>query len=262
MIAEYLPIRLAKHADHIADEARAVRPPALPTSLPANIAWSVTGNLVYSACQWGMLVGVAKIGDVTTVGVFGLGLAVTAPIFLLTDLQLRPVLVTDIADAHPFSHYFLFRVTSSITAAIIATIAGVVFTGDPRARQTVAALAFAKAVESIDDILVGGFEKYERFDVTGKLRIVKGIGSLPAILAVLYFTNNLALACLAMGSIWALAASGLTLTFLRRLPARLALLRPSPDVTSIARLFRSAAPLGLALGFISFQASLPRLGTC
>ncbi len=50
------------------------------TSLRRNVAWALAGNLGYSACQWGVLVCIAKLGTAADVGRFALGLALTAPV--------------------------------------------------------------------------------------------------------------------------------------------------------------------------------------
>jgi hypothetical protein len=45
-----------------------------------NFLWTLSGNVVYAACQWGMLVVLAKLGTHQMVGEFALALAITAPI--------------------------------------------------------------------------------------------------------------------------------------------------------------------------------------
>ena len=42
------------------------------TSLRRNVAWALAGNLGYSACQWGVLVCIAKLGTAADVGRFAL----------------------------------------------------------------------------------------------------------------------------------------------------------------------------------------------
>ncbi|MGI8856402.1 MAG: hypothetical protein ACR2JW_11675, partial [Thermomicrobiales bacterium] len=61
----------------------AAQPPGA-RSLRANFSWTFVGNVVYAACQWGMLVVLAKLGSPEVVGQFALGLAITAPVIMLT----------------------------------------------------------------------------------------------------------------------------------------------------------------------------------
>src|SRR3954465_14084130 len=74
-------------------------------SLRANFSWTFAGNVVYAGCQWGMLMVLAKVGNPLMVGQDALGLAVTAPVVMLSNLQLRGVLATDARDTHRFNTY-------------------------------------------------------------------------------------------------------------------------------------------------------------
>ena len=56
-------------------------------SLRSNFVWILTGNLVYAACQWGMIVALAKLGSSFMVGQFSLGLAIATPVLKFTNLH-------------------------------------------------------------------------------------------------------------------------------------------------------------------------------
>src|SRR6266850_6844432 len=91
-------------------------PPSLVASLRANVTWTLLGNIAYAACQWGMLVAFAKVGDARMVGEFGLGLAITAPVFMFANLQLASVLATDAAGTTTFRDYVGARVMTTSAA--------------------------------------------------------------------------------------------------------------------------------------------------
>src|SRR3984957_291041 len=63
-------------------------------SLRWNFSWTFVGNIIYSACQWAILVVLAKIGNAEMVGQYGLAMAVATPILALSSLQLRAVVTT------------------------------------------------------------------------------------------------------------------------------------------------------------------------
>ena len=94
-------------------------------SLRRNVAWALVGNLGYSACQWGVLVCMAKLGTATDVGRFALGLALTAPIITLTNLNLRLLQSTDAREDYPFSVYMSVRLIG--TALGLVAIAAMAF---------------------------------------------------------------------------------------------------------------------------------------
>src|SRR5690349_21224091 len=78
-------------------------------SLRTNFIWTFLGNVVYAGCQWGMLVVLAKLGSPEIVGQFALALAVTAPVFMFTNLQTRGVQATDARKEYAFGDYLALR---------------------------------------------------------------------------------------------------------------------------------------------------------
>ncbi|GIS58763.1 MAG: hypothetical protein CM1200mP2_09880 [Planctomycetaceae bacterium] len=59
-----------------------VTPVVRPLSLRQNFAWTLPANLAYAACQWGILVVLAKVGSPELGGLFVLAMALTAPVFV------------------------------------------------------------------------------------------------------------------------------------------------------------------------------------
>jgi hypothetical protein len=60
-----------------------------------------------------MIVLLTKLGSPEMVGQFALGLAVTAPIILFANLQLRSVQATDARQEFQFGHYFGLRLVTT-----------------------------------------------------------------------------------------------------------------------------------------------------
>ena len=111
------------------DKGRAFGQPRLRSgphrlTLRVNFLWTLSGNVVYAGCQWGMLVVLAKLGTPQIVGEFALALAITAPIVLGAGLSVRSVQATDAASEYPFGDYLLVRLLT--TAAAGAVIVGIV----------------------------------------------------------------------------------------------------------------------------------------
>src|SRR5580704_16494759 len=67
-------------------------------SLRANFSWTFFGNSIYSACQWGAVVALAKLSSPVIVGQYALGVAIAMPVMSLTSLQLRPVIASDVRE--------------------------------------------------------------------------------------------------------------------------------------------------------------------
>ena len=89
-----------------ASSSQATVPPVIaPLSLGKNLAVTFPANLLYSACQWGILVVLTKVGSKELVGLFVLALALTAPVFVCASLKLREIQATDLTGQFRFGDY-------------------------------------------------------------------------------------------------------------------------------------------------------------
>src|SRR5260370_5791803 len=101
------------------------------SSLSVTFTWALAGNAVYSGGQWAMLVLLAKLTRPEIVGQYALGLAIVLPVIMLTSLQLRWLLTTDVHGRTGFGDYLSFRLLSTALALAII-FASVLLFGYPR----------------------------------------------------------------------------------------------------------------------------------
>jgi O-antigen/teichoic acid export membrane protein len=241
---------------------------ALP--LRVNFAWTLAGNVTYAACQWAMLVAIAKLGTPAMVGQFALGLAIAAPVFMLTNLQLRGVQATDARREFAFGHYFALRVIGT-AAALAAVVVLLVVAGYRRETALVIlVVALAKAAESFSDVLYGHWQQRERLDCIARAMILRGVGALAALGVTLYLTRRIVPAVLAMAAAWLACL----LLYERRTARQLSFVPPAtggfplvshphslvpvfnwPRLRQLALL---ALPLGLVSALASLQLNVPR----
>ncbi len=87
--------------------------------LRENFAWTLAGSAFYHACQWGVLVVLARLEDAETVGRFALALALSAPVMIFANLHLRAVLVTDAGGEHTFAEYLGLRLVASTVGFVL-----------------------------------------------------------------------------------------------------------------------------------------------
>jgi O-antigen/teichoic acid export membrane protein len=235
-----------------------------PLSLRQNFSWSLVGNVIYAATQGGILVALAHFGTPETVGQFALGLAITAPIIMFSNLQLRSVLATDAKRTHPFSHYLILR--TSTTGLALLVIAGVVYIGGFQSTTAlvIVLVGLAKALESMSDVYYGLLQQHERMDRIAQSLILRGLLSLVAVVGVLYATGSLAAAVLGMAAVWAAVLA------LFDAPSGLRLLKQhtefgvtekaflyAPLTKPIAKLASTALPLGFVVLLISLSTNIP-----
>lgn len=213
--------------------------------------WTVAGQGIYSAAQWLMVIVLARSGGAGDVGLYSLGLALTAPLFLLLGFQLRFVQATDAQEQFEFRDYVALRLPSmalglGVTAALAALY--------PHASGPVWWLGVAKAFEGMSDVIYGLMQQRERLDWIAQSTLTRGLLGLTLLAAVYLLTGNLTLATLGV------AVAGLVTLLLLDLPRgqRLAPGRWQSWPPSRA-LLRLALPLGVVIGLISLGTNLPRL---
>jgi len=89
-----------------------------------DFTWVLAGNIFYSACQWLIVVILAKFGSPQKLGEYAWGLAVSAPIVLFANFQLRSLLASDLVDRFRFVQYLTFRLISlGVALGIVAIVA-------------------------------------------------------------------------------------------------------------------------------------------
>jgi len=179
-----------------------------PLTLRRNFSWTFTGNLVYAASQWGMLVLLAKLGSPEMVGQFTLGLAVTAPVIMLTNLQLRGIQATDAKGDYVFSDYLGLRLIGTGLALLI--IAGITLKAGYRWETSlvILAIALAKAFESISDVFYGLIQQHERMDRIAIALMIKGPLSLLLLGIGVSLTGSVVGGAIGLAIAWGLVLCG------------------------------------------------------
>lgn len=242
------------------------------------------GNVVYAACQWGMLVAIAKFGSPEMVGQFTLGLAITAPVLMFTNLHLRTVQVTDAKRQFLFGDYLALRIIGTTLGML--TIGIIVATAGYRQDTSLSILwiAIAKAFESISDVCYGLIQQNEQMDRIARSMIVKGILSLILMTLGVYISGGVLWGTIGLAVAWGIVlicldlpnASKFTIdsslsqsvkTRTSPQPFKLAKILPHLNITmpqcrwdveTLTKLAWLSLPLGLVMMLISLNLNVPR----
>jgi len=245
-----------------AETTEVVQQPLRGLSLRRNFAWTVVGNVVYAACQWGMLVALAKLGSPSLVGQFALGLAIGAPVMMLANLQLRSVQATDARNEYRFGDYLALRLATTALAfaaiCLIAWLAGYRW----QTALVVILVGVAKSVESFSDVIYGLMQKYERLDRIAIAMMLRGVGSVTVFALALWFTRSVAWAVVALAAWW----SAVLLTYERQTGGELlkafgaadARFAPSWERARMRQLAWLSLPLGVVMVLVSLNTNIPR----
>ena len=226
---------------------------AMPVPLGSSFAWTFAGNALYAAGQWAILSLVAKLGGGEMLGQYALAVAVTTPVVMLSHLNLRAVLATDVGREHPFGDYLAVRLgISGLSLAAIAVLALVA--GDSGSfSAAILMTGLSQSTESVSDVYYGAMQRRDRMERIARSMMARGILSPAAFGAALWAARDL---------VWALAAMT---------AARLAVLvvydRPGGSAGECLShsgwraelaILRTALPLGIVLMLVSLNTNLPR----
>jgi O-antigen/teichoic acid export membrane protein len=227
-------------------------------SLRSNFMWILSGNAAFAACQWGVIVAMARLGSSYMVGQFSLGLAIATPVLMFTNLHLRAVQATDAHRLYSFEEYLRLRTT--LTIAGLVAIAGIVWFGhyERYTSMVILAVAFAKGIETLSDIHYGLFQLNDRLDQSGKSMMLRGVLSLAALSAGLYLSRNILWGCVGLALVWLGALLFFDVPNGRLFAQARADRGRKPGAGRGWSLMRTALPLGIATTMATLNLNIPR----
>lgn len=219
-----------------------------------NFSWSLAGNVVYAASQWGMLVSMAKMGSVMMVGQFTLALAIASPIILFTNMSLRNLQASDAAERFSFGDYFLVRLGTAMVGILLISFVTLLGRYDVELGLVILLMGVAKGVEALSDIAYGLMQRHESMHYVGRSLIIKGPLSLFALSLGIYFFHSLLIGMLFLVAVYLLRL----LTYDLPNALRLAPLKLKVKWETVREIVRKSLPLGFVALFMSFNANIPR----
>ncbi len=226
---------------------------ARPLSLRRNVAWTIAGNTAYGASQWAILSLIAKLGGGEMLGQYALAVAVAMPAAMLSHLNLRAVLATDIDRRYPFHDYLAVRLGA--TALSLVSIGVVAFLSGYRGTVAFAILLMGVSLgaENVSDAYFGLMQRRERMDQIARSMMARGALSVASLGCALWLTRSL---------LWAIAAlvfsrAAILVSFDRPRASSGERLRAT-GFNAQWRIFRAALPLGVALMLVSLTTNAPR----
>ena len=233
-------------------------------SLKKNFTWTFTGNSIYAASQWFIIIMIVKIEGPNLLGKYVLGLAYCSPIFMLSNLNLRAILATDTKAQYSFIDYFSLRLIFTLTSIIFILFLAY-FNNYPLSTKLIIFLVgILKAVEAISDIFYGYFQRIERMDIIAFSQVSKSSAYIIIISLILFLTKNfiISLLILIIFSIFISIVIELPFYFklnkYSRLPLRVTFYFKKENIHKIYKLFLLAIPLGIVLMIISLNVNIPR----
>ena len=235
----------------------------IPT-LRADFVWTFVGNGVYAACQWAVLVLLAKTGTPELVGQYAFAVAVATPVITFANLQLRSVQASDMRGEFTFRDYLGFRLWTTAAALALLTLLCVCMRYSPATIVLVEAVGLALAVEAISDVYYGLMQNRLRMDRIAKSMIMRAVLSLLALVLTMYWTHNLILGVVLMAAArLAVAAAydlrgGISGLLGQGDAQEVSPRRPRWSRATQVIIFRTAFPVGFVAVLVSFNTYIPR----
>lgn len=233
-------------------------------SLRRNFAWNLMGNVVFNLTQIALLVAVARIGGVGTVGQFALMLAIAAPVYLTVGLNLRVVRATDVERRWTHQQYSRLRWLLNLLAMAVTLGAGVGLGLEGSAIVALFFICVSKSAEAASLVLYGYMQLRDRMDLVARSMVARGVLGVLAFASAGSVSGELAPACVGLAVAWLIVWA----TFDRPTSARLRAVETAEASSAPAAateggsstmaLVRKAVPLGADTGVLSLAASLPR----
>jgi len=228
-------------------------------SVKRAFVWAGFGDAFYAACQWGLLVVLARLGTPEMVGQFSLAFAITAPVVICANLSLRPLQSTDARHQFQFKDYLVLRLTSITLALLIISVLAFQYPTDTA--LTIAVLGVGKCFESISDLFYGLLQKHERMDLIATSLFLKGLASVAGFVAGFMLLGTV------LGGVVGLAMAWLLILVAYDIQKGTQILSRTMDnrhadqtwkLTQTWALCTLALPLGIGVALLSLNANIPR----
>src|SRR5699024_10103159 len=147
-------------------------------SIKKNFSWNLLGSVIFAATQWLLIIVLTRLGSVEMVGYYTLGLAITSPLILFTNFQLRVLQATAKNDDYKFQELVATR---NITNTIFFTFLIIyLFIGnyDKYTLFLFLISVLIKVLESFSELSYGLFHQQEKMELIAKSTIIRGFSTL------------------------------------------------------------------------------------
>ncbi|WP_370676035.1 lipopolysaccharide biosynthesis protein [Pleomorphomonas sp. PLEO] len=168
--------------------------------LKRNAIWMVFGNSIYAACQWVVLISIARLKGPEAVGDFTLALAVTAPIIMFFNCGIRTIIATDHTSTFDVKTLLYIKLALSIFSFAVCIGASFIFRAE--VRDIIWIVAASKVIESFSDFCYGYAQKSGELNSISLSLFVRGVISTLTIVIFLFLDLTMQITLLAYTVTW------------------------------------------------------------
>ncbi|UOQ95064.1 oligosaccharide flippase family protein [Halobacillus shinanisalinarum] len=224
-------------------------------SLKTNFKWMFASNIVFALFQWLLLIVLTKLGNQELVGMYTLGLAITAPIMIFSNLQLRAIQATDANNENEFKDFLSLRLFAMLFGLLVCTVI-IFYSGySIQLCLIIFLIAISKAIEGLNDIVYGFLQKIEDMNKIAISLILRAVLGFVLFSLSFYFTKSLQIAIIGLSLAWLLV---LILWDIKKLFKHNINFTLHFNFKVLSRLFYVSVPLGFVSMLGSLNTNLPR----
>lgn len=222
--------------------------------LKINFIWLFGGNMIYAFCQFLYITLITKLGSIEMVGTFSLGLAITAPVFMFSNLQLRTVQVSDSNNEYVFGEFLALRIVTVVFGLLVTFTIVQLFYNSSNVKYVALVLSVYKAIEGICDIIFGYFQKKENLPLVSTSLVLKGTLTVLGLTVCMFFSKNLLSVVIVIALVMGLVLIFVDIKNLRMYTQ----FHPIFNRKILKKLFNTSLPLGLVMLFVCLNINIPR----
>ena len=158
--------------------------------------WNMVSSILGAAQSAIFLLVVTHVCDAVYAGIFSIATTLGYQIIAIGSYGMRNFQATDVKQKYKFKEYLLSRYFTSI--AMFIFLIGYVWIKDYNIEKTLIILAFGvyKAVDVIEDVFHGEFQRYNRLDIGAISMTIRYVISFLVFAVVLITSHNLLFACI------------------------------------------------------------------
>lgn len=226
---------------------------SIPKSDTVNVALTVGSRLVHAASQAAVLVLIARLGGTQGAASFIWAMALTGPVFMFSNMNLRELIATETAVGHGFQNYWSLRlVTTTGGIGLLSVI--VPLTVPAYEWSIIAIVAAVKALESIYDLILGAYHRGKRVNNAAISLVIRSIGGCLSLAIVLAATSNVTAGLAGLFLFQFLSTTVYDAPYVKQLLGQ----REPNDSKESLPILRIALPLGIVACLTSLSLNVPR----
>lgn len=160
--------------------------------------YNTLGNLVYLFAQWLFTVLVVRISGIESAGIMSLAISAGNIFFFIQCYGMRSFQVSDVKGEYSAKRYVLSRYSTIIIGLVLCILYCLICGYSIDKAGAILAFLLYRTFEAMSDVYFSELQKIGRLEILAKSMSLKGILSVGVFSIVLYFTDNLTLALIAI----------------------------------------------------------------